>query len=142
MTDLITIGWKEKVSLPTIGIDEIHCKVDTGAKTSSLHAFFVEPFENRQQQFVRFGLHPIQNNKDYKKICVSPCVDKRIVKDSGGHEEERYVIRTQVQLGNKKWDVEFTLTDRDTMQFRMLLGREALKNNYVVDCSQSYIFGK
>ena len=142
MAELLTIGWKECVSLPDLDIDGIHCKVDTGAKTSSLHAFFVEPFEEGHQQFVRFGIHPIQNNTEIEKVCMSPCIDKRVVKDSGGHTEERYVIRTLVQLGDRQWNVEFTLTDRDTMQFRMLLGREALKNNYVVDCSRSYVFGE
>ena len=94
------------------------------------------------QLFVRFGLHPEQNNSDIEKICICPCVDKRVVKDSGGHTEERYVIKTMVRLGDREWDVEFTLTDRDSMQFRMLLGREALKNNYIVDCSQAYVLGE
>jgi len=142
MSKLTTIGWKESVALPALEIEKIHCKVDTGAKTSSLHAYFVEPFEKDQQLFVRFGLHPVQNNTDVEKVCVSPCVDKRIVKDSGGHTEERYVIKTLVRLGDKEWEVEFTLTDRDTMQFRMLLGREALKYNYIVDSSQAYILGE
>ena len=142
MSELITIGWRECVSLPAFDIDKIHCKVDTGAKTSSLHAYFVEPFEKEQQLFVRFGLHPNQNNSDIEKICISPCIDKRMVKDSGGHTEDRYVIKTIVKLDTRKWEVEFTLTDRDTMQFRMLLGREALKYYYTVDCSRSYVFGE
>lgn len=142
MSELVVIGWKECIALPELEIDNIHCKVDTGAKTSCLHTYFVEPFEKNNQQYVRFGLHPKQNNTDIEKICVSPCVDRRMVKDSGGHTEDRYVIRTLIQLADRQWEVEFTLTDRDAMQFRMLLGREALKNNYIVDCSRSYVLGE
>lgn len=142
MAKLITIGWKECVALPDYDIDKIHCKIDTGAKTSSLHAYFVEPIKKEGQQFVRFGLHPIQNSTNTEVICVSPCVDKRKVTDSGGHTEDRYVIETTVRMAEREWNVEFTLTDRETMQFRMLLGRKALVNNYVVDCSKSYVLGK
>lgn len=142
LNSLNKIGWKEWVSLPELGVEAIKCKVDTGAKTSALHAFFIEPFSENNVDFVRFGLHPMQKNTDIEIICNAPVHDQRVVADSGGHKEERYVIETSFKIGDETWTTEFTLTNRETMSFRMLLGRRAIKHRYLVDSGKSYLQGK
>ncbi len=136
------IGWREWVSLPEIKIEKIKCKVDTGARTSALHAFFVEPFHNKGQLHVKFGMHPLQHKITEEVICKCKVLDQRTVTDSGGHREKRYVIETPVLLGPHEWVVEITLTNRENMLFRMLLGREAIKNRFTVNPARSYLIGK
>ncbi|MCB1756796.1 MAG: ATP-dependent zinc protease, partial [Gammaproteobacteria bacterium] len=121
--DLHWLGWREWASLPELGIDQIKCKVDTGARTSALHAFKLEPFQENGLDRVRFLLHPLQGNDERVIQCCADIHDQRIVTDSGGHREKRLVIKTPVRLGNHLFSIELTLTDRDTMKFRMLLGR-------------------
>ena len=140
MDDLL-IGWREWCALPELGISQIKAKIDTGAKTSALHAFFVEPFEEDGKQMVRFGVHPLQKRVDIEIICSCPVKDFRQVSDSGGHKEMRYVIETPVRLGDRVWPIEMTLTNRDSMQFRMLLGRRAMKGMQVLP-DKSYLFGQ
>ena len=141
-TELISVGWREWLSLPTLGLPAVKAKIDTGAKTSALHAFFIERFRRDGDDFVRFCMHPLQNNKELVVQCEAPLLDERIVSDSGGHKELRYVIMTDVVLGSHQWSVELTLTNRDSMHFRMLLGRSAMKNRLLVNPSRSYLCGK
>jgi len=140
--DLVIVGWREWLSLPALGLPSIKAKVDTGARTSCLHAFSVEPFENKGSQWVRFGIHPHQENTDTEIYCEAEVTDQRKVTDSGGHKEQRYVITTHFVLGTLRKPIEITLTNRDTMRFRMLLGRTAMEDSIIVNPSASYLLGK
>jgi hypothetical protein len=140
--NLPVIGWKEWASLPELDVPKILCKVDTGARTSALHAFYVEDFFEGDRHRVRFGLHPKQGNNETEIHCVADVADVRNVTDSGGHTESRFVIRTPVVIGKDSWPIEITLTNRDTMQFRMLLGRTAIIDNFLIDAAVSKVMGK
>lgn len=133
------IGWREWVSLPELGIDNIKVKIDTGARTSALHAFSLEPFMEDGKEKIRFAIHPVQNNVTEVVTCVADVIDKRFITDSGGHREERYVISTTIVLAGRSWPIEITLTERDTMLFRMLLGRSAIRRRYIVNPGRSFI---
>lgn len=136
------IGWREWARLPDLGVERIKAKIDTGARTSALHAFRITPFSKYGAAYVRFVLHPLQRKKTPEVPCVALVIDFRRVTDSGGRTEERYVIRTTLKIGKTQWPVEFTLTNRDQMGFRMLIGRQALRRRYMVDPSRSFIAGK
>ena len=138
----LTFGWREWVSLPDLGIDRIKAKVDTGARTSALHAFQVKPFVDDGRNKVEFLMHPIQKNSEHVVTCVADVVDRRTVRDSGGHAEERFVIETTLEIGAQRWPIEVTLTARDDMLFRMLIGRTAIKRRALVDPGRSYLVGK
>ena len=140
--DLITVGWREWVYLPELGLPWLKAKIDTGARTSCLHAFSIEPFEKNQRKWVRFGIHPNQDDTDTEIYCEAEVVDERVVTDSGGHQEERYVISSRLVMGQLDLPVELTLTNRDTMRFRMLIGRTAMENRIVVNPTASFLLGK
>lgn len=140
--DLLTFGWREWVGLPDLGIRQIKAKVDTGARTSALHAFAVRPFSAGGRDRVEFLMHPIQKNTDTVVTCTADILESRVVTDSGGHREERFVIATTLSIGKFTWPIEVTLTSRDDMLFRMLLGRTAMKNRARVDPARSYLVGK
>ncbi|MET0065560.1 MAG: ATP-dependent zinc protease [Candidatus Thiodiazotropha sp.] len=139
---LIPIGWREWLSLPELGIPHIKAKIDTGARTSALHAFSLETYTQDDKTLVRFGIHPLQKNTEFERWCTAEVIDERVVSDSGGHQEKRYVIRTFAQLGKVRWPIEMTLTNRDSMKFRMLLGRTAMAGRFMVDPASSYLCGK
>ena len=141
LNDLPLVGWREWLALPELGIPAIKAKVDTGARTSALHAFLVEPFEKNHSSWVHFAIHPLQNNTDLIIECDAPVKGQRIVSDSGGHKESRYVIETLITLGKASWALELTLTNRDSMKFRMLLGRTALCHSFNVNAAASYLQG-
>lgn len=128
--------------LPDLGLPAIKAKVDSGAKTSCLHAFSVEPFTKENTDWIRFGIHPNQDDTDTEVYCEAPIFDQRDVTDSGGHKEQRYVIQTMLVVNQQQWPIELTLTNRDTMRFRMLLGRGAMKNKLIVNPAESYLLSK
>ena len=140
--DMLVLGWREWTSLPELGINRIKAKVDTGARTSALHAFEVRPFVENNIQRVEFKIHPRQYNKEKVVVCVADILDERSVTDSGGHKENRWVIKTPLMIGQHSWPIEITLTAREDMRFRMLLGRTAIRGRAQVDPSRSYIVGK
>lgn len=136
----VIIGWREWVGLPQLGIGRIKAKIDTGARTSALHAFDCELFQTRKKiSRLRFAIHPIQKEAQTTLHCEADLVDKRWVIDSGGHRELRFVIHTKIAVGNFCWLSELTLTNRATMGFRMLLGRSAMKKRFIVDPSHSFL---
>lgn len=137
----LTLGWREWVQLPALGLSDIKAKVDTGARTSALHAFEIRPFEEDGRERVEFSMHPNQRDMQTVVVCIADVADRRIVKDSGGHAEERWVIETPISIGGVTWPIEVTLTARDDMMFRMLLGRTAIKKRALVDPSRSYLAG-
>lgn len=133
------IGWREWVALPDLGIARIKAKIDTGARTSALHTFGLEPFHERGAPMVRFGVHPRQGHLEPAVECIAEVIDQRWVTDSGGHKEKRLVIASTAQLGIHRWSIELTLTNRDNMRFRMLLGRTAMSERFMVDAAASYV---
>ncbi len=136
----ILIGWREWASLPELGIRRIKAKIDTGARTSALHAFSVELIEAPQKKKVGFIVRLHSRHFPQKKIkCMAELVDIREITDSGGHKEQRCVIKTPLVVGKSCWPIEITLTSRDNMRFKMLLGRTALKGRFIVDPGRSYL---
>lgn len=136
------IGWREWLILPDLNIPRIKVKVDTGARTSALHAFWIETYKKNRQQRIKFAIHPDQYSTEEVIECDVQVKDRRVVTDSGGHKQRRYVIETTVCLGPHTFVAEMTLTSRDTMRFRMLLGRTAINGRFLVDSNASYLQGR
>ena len=133
------VGWREWVGLHELGIERIKAKVDTGARTSALHAFSLKPFTENGKNKITFEMHPLQHNKSEVVTCTADVIDRRDVTDSGGHTEERFVIITPVTIAGQSWPIEITLTERENMLFRMLLGRSALRKHYMVNPARSFV---
>jgi hypothetical protein len=139
VSDLRIIGWREWVALPELDISRIKAKVDTGARSSSLHAYDIEVFSRRRRSYVRFVVHPVQRETKTTMHCIAELHEHRHVKSSSGHREYRPIIRTLVELGGERWPIDLTLTTRDSMGFRMLLGREAIRGRFLVEPARSYL---
>lgn len=139
---LPVIGWREWVALPELGIGKIKVKVDTGARSSSLHAFNLTKFERDGAEWVSFEVHPLQRSKTTSITVEAEVLEHRSVKSSSGVAKIRPVIITEIELLGERWPVELTLASRDNMGFRMLLGREAFRRKFLVDAGKSYYGGK
>ncbi|WP_372872280.1 ATP-dependent zinc protease [Shewanella sp.] len=137
---LPVIGWREWGVLPEIGAEKIKIKIDTGAKTSCLHAHKIRPFQRNKVKWVEIWLHPEQGSNRSVR-CEFPVHDRRLVTDSGGHRQLRFVIKTSLILGEHEFELELTLSNRDNMRFRMLLGRRAMTGRFLVDPAASYLIG-
>lgn len=141
MNDRIIVGSEEWCAFPTLGIHAVKARVDSGAKTSALHAFNIRSFNRNGELWVGFDIHPIQKSDSTVLRCESPVFDRRTVRSSNGTSERRFVIRVPMTLAGSTWDVELTLTNRDTMGYRMLLGREAMQGRMLVDPSAHFNLG-
>ncbi|MEX2120325.1 MAG: RimK/LysX family protein [Pirellulales bacterium] len=139
---MTTIGWREWLSLPELHIDAVKAKVDSGARSSALHAFDIELFRRGTKPMVRFKVHPLQRDTQLTVTSEAELVGHRLVRNSGGYETLRPVILTAVELLGQRWPIELTLTGRDAMGFRMLLGRQAVRRRFLIDTCRSYLGGK
>jgi len=137
----LKIGWREWVGLPELHVGAIKAKIDTGARTSALHAYRIEPFRRAGALWLRFELHPMQRSEVMKVTCEARAVDLRAVRNSGGGVERRYIIKTLLKLGDEFWPIELALANRDQMGFRMLLGRTALQGRALIEPGRSYLLG-
>lgn len=135
-------GWREWVSLPDAGIDWIKAKIDTGARTSSLHAFKIEEFERENEEWVRFRVNPWQDTDKDATFVECPLHDRREVRSSSGHAQQRLVVLLAIRLVDRLVVSEVTLSNRDEMGFRMLIGREALRRGFIVDPARSFLGGR
>lgn len=137
--DRLFVGWNEWCQLPKLKIPAIKAKIDTGAKTSAIHAFNIKPYHRQGKSFVQFDIHPIQRNDSVIVNCRAVVIDHRKVMSSTGHQEHRYVILTPITLGELSWEIELTLSNREPLKHRMLLGREALVGQVLIDPSERLI---
>jgi hypothetical protein len=139
MNDKLILGSLEVCDLPDIGVTDLQMRVDTGAKTSSIHVDHMCQFKQNGKLWVKFDIHPDFYNVDSVVQCQSLIHDVRTVKSSNGEAQERYVIKTLLKLGHLSWPIEITLTDRSDMSNLMLLGREGMGEKILVDPSQSFL---
>jgi hypothetical protein len=137
-----TAGWREWVGLEELGVARIKAKLDTGARTSAIHAFNVEAFRRDGERWVRFFIHPLQKDDSHEIACEHRVADIRTVTNPGGRREKRYIIRTDLSVGGETWPIDLSLTDRDEMGFRMLIGRTAMHGRLLVDPDHSFRLGK
>ena len=138
----IVAGWKEVVALPELGLRRLTAKLDSGARSAALHATDILVYETDSGRRVAFTVHPHRSLRGRGIRCTAPLVEQREVTNSGGEVQERYVVRTEILLGNESWSVEITLTDRTRMRYPMLLGRTTLGDRYLIDPGQTYLLGK
>ena len=136
------IGWREWADLPDFEISRVNAKIDTGAKSSAIHAFRIRETVLDGVDHVEFFLHPVQRRKKPEVFCRAPVADRRVIRSSNGQEEERYVIETRLRLGGRLWKIDLTLTNRDAMGFRLLLGRDALRRKFIIDPGASYLLNR
>lgn len=136
------VGWREWVALPELGVKRIKAKFDTGAKTSAIHAFEIARYRRDSQDWVRFTVHPLQHTPARERVCEKPILDERWVTNPGGRRQKRIIIATTVRIGDDEWPIELSLTERDEMGFRMLIGRTAMHGRVVVDPDASYRAGR
>ena len=139
---LPVIGWREWVALPDLGVQRVKVKVDTGARSSAIHAYDIERFRRGGRDMVRFRIHPLQRNDTKIVVAEAPVLDERHVRSSSGAADRRIVIETSVRLLGETWPIELTLATRDQMGFRMLLGRQAVRRRFWVDAGGSYYDGR
>jgi hypothetical protein len=137
--ELTIIGWREKLALPSLAIEEIKAKIDTGARSSALHAFDLHKFFRYGQEMIKFKVHPRQRDTHTTIEAEAKILEYREVRNSGGHAQLRPVIETMVKLGEYQWPIELTLTNRDVMGFRMLLGRQAVRKRFLIDAGKSFL---
>jgi len=135
-------GWREWVGLAGLGVESIKAKLDTGARTSAIHAFDVESYSRDGEQRVRLFIHPVQKDDTLKIACDERVADIRTVSNPGGRREKRFIIRTDLRLGGDVWPIDLSLTDRDEMGFRLLIGRTAMEGRLMVDPDHSFQLGK
>ncbi|WP_210503206.1 ATP-dependent zinc protease family protein [Nocardioides xinjiangensis] len=138
----VVVGWREWVALPQAGLPWVKAKIDTGARSSSIHAFDLESFDRDGEEWVRFSIHPWQRSDEDHVELALPVLDRREVRSSNGQAEERYAVALDVTLAGRTVTTEMTLSNRDEMGFRMLIGREALERGFLVDASRSYAGGR
>ncbi len=136
------VGWREWLDIPTLQVGHIKAKIDSGARTSSLHAADIQVITDRGAPHVSFVVYPEQHRSEPAIACIAAVFDERQVTSSNGHRELRYIIQVEVSLSGATWPIELSLTNRDSMGFRMLLGREALRRRVLVDTSRSFIAGR
>ena len=139
---VVRAGWREWVGLPDLGVEHIKAKLDTGARSSALHAFDLEEFERDGISWVRFSVHPWQESAEDSHTVELPIHDRRTIRSSTGHVQQRYVVRMRLQLLDRTFPIEVTLARRDAMGFRLLIGREALRRGFVVDSGSSFLGGR
>ncbi len=141
-TPQLVLGWREWVSLPELGVERIKAKFDSGARTSAIHAFDIEPFERGGEQWVRFLLHPKQRSTRSEVACEARPIDQRAVRSSSGQSEIRWTIVTPLRVAGQTWPIELTLARRDNMGFRLLLGRQAMRSRILLDPAGSFLAGR
>jgi len=137
----LLVGWREWATLPKLNAPLIKVKIDTGAKTSALHAYDLDIVKKNGKKYAHFFIHPLQKNDVISRKAVAEIIDDRVVKSSNGQLEKRPVIKSLIEIGEYSWEIEITLTKRDIMHHRMLLGREAM-NHMLIDPSKSYCLGR
>ena len=139
LSKLLVIGWREVVALPDLGISQIEVKVDTGAKSSALNAVLLQKFQRNSQEIIRFKVYPYQQDTRYYVTTEAKLLEHREVRNSGGEVQIRPVILTTIELGGRQWEIELSLTNRDVMKYPMLLGRQAVRDRFLVHPGKRFI---